>query len=738
MIPILGSLALAGLAAATGIIEPRHEFLEARDAPSYVHPRDLLSSGAHPCRILSIMYEESGHKGGTPLWAAVPPSIGVECLKSVPYDKERDLALLDYLYPYVAQQSTLETLANPPEGYLLPGIDVLGGIEHIATGLKAESYANQYEVMTDLRRLFVAAADGHFEYPPALLSVFAFARRGLNFTSLSKDGVARPAIFMASEVELGNKGLLTYHPSAVKAVNDIPVFDFLEEEAMFYPGNHQDPDAQFNSLFASRHGSAAGKGEKLTYSVFEIPDTYTITFLNGSSLVVENEIVFYGNTDFSDIHSGEDVFTRFELPPTGKSKRSEAPSHEEYKKSLLKRASSGINGYPTPVAKHSMNSVAGYFPEGTDYEDVAVLSVLSFLPIGFDFNKASNFDLGEFVNEATDVIADFANAAKEQGRDKLILDLSSNGGGSVVLAQQIYHLLFPDSTHSGFGRWRATGALGAMAAADYDTLVSLMVTGTPFYPLGSDGNYIKTGKDWFGPYNVKGQNASAAYQDDLTKPWDEKDGFYYNGYDPKEAPVFKDAPFKPENIIVLTDGTCGSACTILTGLLTRNHGVRTVVTGGRYNNYPMQAMGGVKGTLLQINMNFLRNIMTLFQTVEDKNDKQAMSILEAADDYFPYFENPPLRPLPDSTAFGQFNARNGYSDDDLDGYALQFRYEAANCKLFYTQRMNFDVTETWRMVAKVGWGGASCVVGSTTNQDGTIGDTAPAYDKSVLSRFGWS
>lgn len=157
MMPTLsGVLAFAGLAAATlqpRALEHREIMHRARDLPTYTHHRDVRSIDSKPCGILSEVYEAANVAPGDSAIVAVPPSIGIACLKSVPYNKKRDLALLDYLLPYVSWQSTLETLANPPESYLFPGVDVLYGFEAIKSKLEKDEYNSQYEVMTDLRSL---------------------------------------------------------------------------------------------------------------------------------------------------------------------------------------------------------------------------------------------------------------------------------------------------------------------------------------------------------------------------------------------------------------------------------------------------------------------------------------------------------------------------------------------------------------------------------------------------------
>lgn len=111
------------------------------------------SNSSSPCQLLSAVYDASNSTDDGAVVVAIPPSVGLSCLKSVPVDKDRDIALLDYITPYVSFQSTIEILADPPEGYLLPGVDLLGGLSKIRTNLEEENYDSQFAVMLDLQSL---------------------------------------------------------------------------------------------------------------------------------------------------------------------------------------------------------------------------------------------------------------------------------------------------------------------------------------------------------------------------------------------------------------------------------------------------------------------------------------------------------------------------------------------------------------------------------------------------------
>lgn len=151
----LAGLALIGHSAA---LEHREIIHRARSQASYIHSRDVSrdTSTSEPCSLLSEVFESAVSNNADTdqgLIVDVPPSVGIACLKSVPVSKQRDLALIEHLRPYISFQSTIETLADPPEEYLLHGVDIWGGLEEIEQKLQDDEYASQYEVMTDLRSI---------------------------------------------------------------------------------------------------------------------------------------------------------------------------------------------------------------------------------------------------------------------------------------------------------------------------------------------------------------------------------------------------------------------------------------------------------------------------------------------------------------------------------------------------------------------------------------------------------
>ena len=99
-----------------------------------------------------------------------------------------------------------------------------------------------------------------------------------------------------------------------------------------------------------------------------------------------------------------------------------------------------VPGYPTPIEITLDGVVSGYYLNGTGYEDVAVMSLLS-------------FESETFV-EFQEIEQKFLADAVRDGKTKLIVDLSANGGGYILQGYDLFRQLFPSIIQDGYSRWR--------------------------------------------------------------------------------------------------------------------------------------------------------------------------------------------------------------------------------------------------------------------------------------------
>lgn len=669
---------------------------------------------------------ESGLEG-----AEVLPSVAYDCLDSVPVDVERDIGLIEWLLPYISFQSTLGYLKKPPQGYLLPGVDLVGGLVAMREKLRKGDYKSQYEFVVDIQRLYAASADSHFNYFPALGSAFIF-RLNLNLTSLSSDGLELPKIYFADELDAVAAG----KASAVVSINNATILDFLYEQAALE--QTQDPDAQYNGLFYSFGGErislvAAKAGGA------RIPDVSTVEFANGStveipaSVMVRNE-VWLNATSGEDLHQMLEVPTEESLewtnpmqPDAGHiihvSHMMPRQEEEEETPPVEETVVTSLPYYPAPVAIHQHGYMSGYFLNDTEaHDDTAVLVLSSFMPSNDSWIKPT--ETAE-VERTRKFISEFLDACAKAGRTKLVIDVSGNGGGLIFNAFEVYKSLFPTAKAWSGNRLRAHPALDHLGEASYDNPYETNVIGSRSLNPANGERYATWG-DYYGPYRVGEDRATSLLVYDLANEniIDANVSFVITGFGP-EPP---NQPFAKEDIVVMTDGICASACTIFVGLLQREAGVRTIAVGGRPLEAPMQAVGGVKGSqVLTVQaIQLFWNVVIIEGNLTSFIPAEQIPVL-------PNNKMPPL--LPHNLALTRVNSRNAYAEGSTDEFPTHFKYEAANCKRFIRPEYISDYTVAWADAADVAWHGAKCAPGSTVDKEGKISDDVLPYTDAVKSRI---
>lgn len=127
------------------------------------------------------------------------PLLATQCLESVALSVDRSSEFVDFIRPYIQFQSTLSYLKDPPKGYPLPGVDILGGLDLIQKNVQNGVYKNQWSFEKDLWSLVnVLPHDFHFNLPLPLLSTFVFATYE-SLVSVSDDGLALPLVYFKSK-----------------------------------------------------------------------------------------------------------------------------------------------------------------------------------------------------------------------------------------------------------------------------------------------------------------------------------------------------------------------------------------------------------------------------------------------------------------------------------------------------------------------------------------------------------
>lgn len=558
---------------------------------------------------------------------------------------------------------------------------------------------------------FLLAKDGHLSYKPALItSVFLF-RTNIKLVSLSTDGQELPKIYLVEEAEAFARGKIA-NISDIISINNHTAVDFVEKAAAF--SEFQDPDALYQSMFFSTGGFAAGSGSNFGALHFPgLPDTLELRFSNGTVYTVNTEAVVKLN--FRHIDSGKDVRSAVEIPSRSTATTTTTGavfvSFETATSTSAATAVPTIDGYPSPVVIDSGETISGYFLNGTENNDTAVLAVAAFEV------SSGNTTLGAL--EFRSVLAEFLAECQAAGKTKLVVDLQGNRGGLVLLGLELFKQLFPLIDLYQPSTTRATPFLDSILTTDVDTKFAIGDV------VDANGNDFDTWDAVFGPQVLVNDNLTTTFQYNYSDYTANEMSFAPAGYGTDES--IPDSPFTAENIVIITDGQCSSTCTIFTGMATRVAGVRTIAYGGRPQNLPMQAVGGVKGNQ---NMPWLE-ISELAYDVREANNGSIPAYYAGPQSTFPSTKDAPLNPnLNDETYKPSLNYRNAHRSFN-ETTPLQFVYEAASCRQFFTLDTWTNIAALWESAANIAWHGGKCVSGSTTNNDNTIGNTTLPYTSAV-------
>ncbi|GAB7362362.1 hypothetical protein MBLNU230_g2688t1 [Neophaeotheca triangularis] len=636
---------------------------------------------------------------------------------------------MDSIRPYINWQTTIQYVKEPPQEYaenVQAPFDFEADYERIYNAAKSDSYANEYEFGFDLYRSFQKTHDGHFVFlPDSVGGIFTFGRT-VPLVSVSSDGSSIPEVYAYDDVLGSSFGNISFTPSPLSMIDGEDSTEWLLSYSQY--GSLQDPDALWNNMFyllAQVQLGPAGTGAGTFVGggrgrwVYPGPTT-TLTFANGTEVVIDNFARVLA--PFDNITTGADIYREYFIPPVEEQQDAEEIATSTMSSSTMASTTSSMTsstsipapGYPTPLVRQMNNLNSGYFLEGEDYDDVAVLAVPNFV--------GSAEDSVPFQAVNTYLI----NQAVAQNKSKLIIDVSANGGGTILQGYDLFRQLFPQILPDGYTRFRAHEALDLIgqevswfagqfpreAALENDTLAGTISTAFNYRTdVDIDYENFESWDDKFGPfeYGPRPEDYTSIIRwniSDVLTPLN-SGGIVISGT--ANRTNITESPFKPENIVIVADGYCASTCTIFSELMRQQAGIRTLALGGRPSRSPIQAVGGVKGTN-NYPFSYILQAASLPFEIAHYHDAAYYNTTALAD----YTDLPLWR----AASTPNTNVRDGIRKGDDDQVPLQFYYEPADCRLFYTPEMAVDQSAAWRTVADAAFRGVEglCVGGDGDGQ----------------------
>jgi hypothetical protein len=661
-------------------------------------------------------------------------SLAYECLTSVPFNPAVASRFLQYYNDTLPFQSTLTYLKNPPPSYQQPGVDLLGGLEQLQQAINNGVFPNQYEFESALQTLLYAAHDGHVNLVAGILSAFDFASP-YDIVSLSLDGVQLPKVYLAVDL-FWSSYFTTYQPSAIASINGIDTTAYLTQFALKNSAGTLEPHADWNQLMLSAAQDIQGLFNVFSGGATFYPgDTITFALENGTEISDYYLAIYNSPGPTGPLETGGDFYNFFVLGFYPASFDSDSIDN-----TTDSSASSSAAPSSTPTAAATSTVVSSAAPTPSSWDNPAYPdSPDVYQPdlgaygegyiTGYFLNSTStsvlsipSFDEdGDAVDTFQSTIEQFIARSKAAGLQKVVIDLQQNIGGQSLLAIDTFKQFFPNIDPFAGSRMRAHPSANVMgetmtdhwnslnnADDDYLDLAANEWVATDRLNANTDQNF-SSWAEFFGPHLYDGDDFTTTQRYNLTSfifdvaavdDEDEDISFAVYGYGANPAPPNAAPPYAAEDIIILSDGICGSSCALFMEMMHHEAGVRVVAVGGRPSVGPMQAPSGSRGArdyttdTLDANINFVQGLLANQSSPEVTflpNRTQALNVF---------------------VTFADINLRDQVRRNET--IPLQFAYEAADCRIFYTPQTVYNYTMLWQYAANAIWSKASlCVQGST-------------------------
>ncbi|KAH8204368.1 hypothetical protein TruAng_001419 [Truncatella angustata] len=688
-----------------------------------------------------------------------------DCLSNVPFSIAPALRYLDYLNTTMQFQSTLAFLKTPPQGYQQPAVDVEVVMERIANNVKAAFYLNQYDFEADVQGLIFAMHDAHVDLRSGIMSQFSFGSQW-PIASVSIDGITEPKIYLTDHILQAQNDGWSWTPSALSKINDEDVIDYVTKFAASNSLGRLESHAEWNDLMSHPAQDILGNLNIWTGDATFYPgDELNFTFENKSEPLETYWVSYYNyNEDTGPIANGGDFYNFFVLglyPATNESasyrigdsnvaKRSKSMSTPP---NISKKSKIARDDNDETSSEDVTTGWSGAYPAKADIYQSDLLVNGSGVVTGYFLRDISTGVLsiptfeqyGEELYDFSDTVQTFIDSSVTENIKHIVIDLQQNAGGDVVLALDTFARFFPQKQPFAGSR-RRSHELGRVLGnatttwwtsldpnsddADvvdnwYEGLADEWVI-TPRLNAATKKNFHDW-EEYAGPRPYLGDWFTLVEEYNLSDEDFNYESMDMSPYGWADNPSTTEQRWDPEDIVLLTDGLCSSTCALFVEFMTRI-GVRTIVMGGRPESGPMQAASGTRGA------------RSYWSGDLDNDLAWAGSVDAIANQTFP--------PIPlngfyrDSgiwTTYVGFNLRDQIRESELDddqAVPLQFRYEAADCRLYYTLHNLFNMTQQWRDVANAAWDNypSLCVAGSTgysTTGQNKPKSKAPSTSKTI-------
>ncbi|KAH7408333.1 hypothetical protein DE146DRAFT_645987 [Phaeosphaeria sp. MPI-PUGE-AT-0046c] len=674
-----------------------------------------------------------------------------DCISKVPFNAAVASRFVDYYNDTLQFQSTLAFLKSPPDGYQQSAIDVAQALEDIRANISADAYKSQYSFEWQVQLLISRIHDSHVTLDAGILSAFRFASP-YSLVSISQDGVQEPKVYLKEDLVAAAKEGYTAYP--IDQINDVATIEYLRSLVASNSDGYVEPHADWNSLMSSPVKDIQGYLSVLQRLPLYPGDRLKFQFDNGTSLETKWLAMYAETSPTGPLTTPGDFFNYFVLglvpagfdpenPTSWWPAEYDIPAGDEETslvdepvfncsslagavKNWCKATNGQVQAYPNdPIVVQQDLSIAGTGAiSGYIFDDVStgILSVPSFyqdgLSVKFFFNA-----IDEFIGNAT-----------KRGTRRVVIDLQQNSGGLVLLALTTFQQFFPalrPYTGSRIRSHRLADILGTAytewwQSLDQESDESQNSAATEWVATNrinaiTEQNFASWA-EYFEPIVDRNDRFSHKQLYNLSDKVFDYDMFGWI-YQPwvNSSYIAKEPCWTPDDIVLLTDGLCSSACAMFVELMTAVAGVRTITVGGLPQRGPMQTASGNRGAAVY---------------TSNRLDYDIANVEALVDNAAAFVQLPQRNDTGIFTNYASINIRDQMRAND--SIPLQFHYEASDCRLYFTPNNYYNMSQLWRDVAMATWNDTTRCVPDSTNyskRTNTERKSPPKSDREVPIPF---
>jgi len=507
---------------------------------------------------------------------SIRPSDVSACYNSFPFSRQSQAQTAKALNNVLAAHAFTDVMANSPNPAYQANVDPFGMLRTLSTS----AYKSDYEFQVAVSKFFDPMQDGHFSYTANCYRRFSFLQPFV--VHAVAQGNANPKITIIGVDDkvatTGSMQLSKYIGAELVQVDGEDAYQHLQKLGDELWSKGKDPNVRFNraiagKMFDADSGTFVLARGVLSGRTFPVPKADSVRYtlrINGQTQNIDVPWITRNSagTAWQDASS---YWKTHCAPKAPKDDDNESDPGEHVPKQRLRRTEQELFA-PEPVEIADPRFIRTQKikdAEGNVLEEADPTPILTGPDFGFFVVERSGkaplgvFAMGGFAQTDSTWVTKMKEGFKQfqqRGVQRIVLDLSNDGGGTICTAYTLLRLLTPGVYKPFATDFRLGRPIAKLFQASYQSGAR-----TLFHP--SSWVDERTGRSFRDLSIVSPARPRVLTSDGKTAPVGYsqlvRDGcsFSWDGFE---------LPYAPKDMVLLTNGFCASSCAIFASHLYEN------------------------------------------------------------------------------------------------------------------------------------------------------------------------